>query len=62
MRIQVFPNIHDLFAEAIKTLQIFNQASWQETFLAVWLSALRLVQRVEIDPYQFFVFMEGLNK
>lgn len=47
MRIQFFPNIHELFAEAIKTLQILNQASWQETFLALWLSALRLVQRVE---------------
>lgn len=50
MKIQEFPNIRDLFAEQIKTLQIINQASWQETFLALWLSALRLVQRVEIDP------------
>ncbi|RDX90256.1 Mediator of RNA polymerase II transcription subunit 33A, partial [Mucuna pruriens] len=49
MRIQFFPNIHELFAEGIKTLQILNQASWQETFLALWLSALRLVQR-ERDP------------
>ncbi|MED6194755.1 hypothetical protein PIB30_031508 [Stylosanthes scabra] len=31
-----------VLTEAIKTLRIFNQASWQETFLAVWLSALRL--------------------
>ncbi|KAJ3688468.1 hypothetical protein LUZ61_017632 [Rhynchospora tenuis] len=29
-----------------KTLQIVNQASWQETFQALWISALRLVQRV----------------
>ncbi|KAJ1695237.1 hypothetical protein LUZ63_011935 [Rhynchospora breviuscula] len=28
-----------------KTLQIVNQASWQETFQALWISALRLVQR-----------------
>lgn len=39
----------DVLTEAIKTLQILNQASWQETFLALWLSALRLVQR-ERDP------------
>lgn len=39
----------DVLTEQIKTLQIINQASWQETFLALWLSALRLVQR-ERDP------------
>lgn len=33
-------------AEIITTLQVLNRASWQETFLALWLSALRLVQRV----------------
>ncbi|XP_038693797.1 mediator of RNA polymerase II transcription subunit 33A-like isoform X2 [Tripterygium wilfordii] len=31
--------------EAINTLKVLNQASWQETFLALWVSALRLVQR-----------------
>ncbi|KAK7294927.1 hypothetical protein RJT34_17826 [Clitoria ternatea] len=39
----------DVLTEGIKSLQILNQASWQETFLALWLSALRLVQR-ERDP------------
>ncbi|XP_054780626.1 mediator of RNA polymerase II transcription subunit 33A-like isoform X2 [Prosopis cineraria] len=39
----------DVLTEGIKTLHTFNQASWQETFLALWLSALRLVQR-ERDP------------
>ncbi|TKY65627.1 Mediator of RNA polymerase II transcription subunit 33A [Spatholobus suberectus] len=39
----------DVLTDGIKTLQILNQASWQETFLALWLSALRLVQR-ERDP------------
>ncbi|XP_022635530.1 mediator of RNA polymerase II transcription subunit 33A isoform X2 [Vigna radiata var. radiata] len=39
----------DVLTEGIKTLQMLNQASWQETFLALWLSALRLVQR-ERDP------------
>ncbi|KAL2330468.1 hypothetical protein Fmac_018049 [Flemingia macrophylla] len=39
----------DVLTEGIKTLQKLNQASWQETFLALWLSALRLVQR-ERDP------------
>nr|XP_027188306.1 mediator of RNA polymerase II transcription subunit 33A-like isoform X2 [Cicer arietinum] len=39
----------DVLKEGIKTLQIINQASWHETFLALWLSALRLVQR-ERDP------------
>lgn len=45
--IQLIPNSTDLTAEGILTLQVFNQASWQETFLELWLSALRLVQRVE---------------
>ncbi|WCJ27895.1 Mediator of RNA polymerase II transcription subunit 33A [Euphorbia peplus] len=38
-------------AETTKTLQIVNRASWQETFLALWLSALRLVQR-ERNPVE----------
>lgn len=38
-----------ILRETIRTLQGFNRASWQETFLALWLSALRLVQRVEIS-------------
>jgi hypothetical protein len=29
------------------TLHIINQASWQETFEALWISALRLLQRVD---------------
>ncbi|CAB4315432.1 unnamed protein product [Prunus armeniaca] len=41
----------DILAEGILTLQVFNQASWQETFLELWLSALRLVQR-ERDPLE----------
>ncbi|XP_057971679.1 mediator of RNA polymerase II transcription subunit 33A-like [Malania oleifera] len=39
----------DILTEIINTLQVFNRASWQETFLALWISALRLVQR-ERDP------------
>ncbi|KAJ0975421.1 hypothetical protein J5N97_017386 [Dioscorea zingiberensis] len=35
----------EILAELTKTLQVVNQASWQETFLALWVSALRLVQR-----------------
>nr|XP_023904924.1 mediator of RNA polymerase II transcription subunit 33A-like [Quercus suber] len=41
----------DVLAESIKTLQVFNQASWLETFLVLWLSALQLVQR-ERDPLE----------
>lgn len=41
----------DVLAETINTLRVFNRASWQETFLALWLSALRLVQR-ERDPLE----------
>ncbi|XP_050382850.1 mediator of RNA polymerase II transcription subunit 33A-like [Argentina anserina] len=41
----------NILAEGIMTLQVINQASWQETFLALWLSALRLVQR-ERDPLE----------
>ncbi|KAL3753268.1 hypothetical protein ACJRO7_000634 [Eucalyptus globulus] len=38
-----------ILTELTVTLQALNRASWQETFLALWLSALRLVQR-ERDP------------
>lgn len=40
-----------ILRETIRTLQGFNRATWQETFLALWLSALRLVQR-ERDPLE----------
>ncbi|XP_031387475.1 mediator of RNA polymerase II transcription subunit 33A-like isoform X2 [Punica granatum] len=39
----------DILTETVITLQVLNQASWQETFLALWVSGLRLVQR-ERDP------------
>lgn len=35
----------EILAELTKTLQVINQASWQETFQALWVSALRLIQR-----------------
>ncbi|XP_021281710.1 mediator of RNA polymerase II transcription subunit 33A-like [Herrania umbratica] len=41
----------DILTETIYTLRVFNKASWKETFLALWLSALRLVQR-ERDPLE----------
>ncbi|XP_058075235.1 mediator of RNA polymerase II transcription subunit 33A-like isoform X2 [Magnolia sinica] len=41
----------DILTELINTLQVINRASWQETFLALWVSALRLVQR-ERDPLE----------
>ncbi|KAE9447513.1 hypothetical protein C3L33_20589, partial [Rhododendron williamsianum] len=41
----------DILTETVKTLKVFNRASWQETFLALWLSGLRLVQR-ERDPLE----------
>ncbi|XP_052172561.1 mediator of RNA polymerase II transcription subunit 33A-like isoform X2 [Diospyros lotus] len=41
----------DVLTELINTLKVFNRASWQETFLALWLSALRLVQR-EREPLE----------
>ncbi|CAA6654567.1 unnamed protein product [Spirodela intermedia] len=37
--------LDDLASQLTKTLQVVNQASWQETFQALWISALRLVQR-----------------
>ncbi|EOY10864.1 Reduced epidermal fluorescence 4, putative isoform 1 [Theobroma cacao] len=40
-----------ILRETIYTLRVFNRASWKETFLALWLSALRLVQR-ERDPLE----------
>ncbi|KAK9125877.1 hypothetical protein Scep_014723 [Stephania cephalantha] len=41
----------DLLADLIITLQVMNRASWQQTFLELWVSALRLVQR-ERDPLE----------
>ncbi|XP_078436898.1 mediator of RNA polymerase II transcription subunit 33A-like isoform X2 [Wolffia australiana] len=35
----------DILSDLTKTLQVVNQASWQEAFQALWISALRLVQR-----------------
>ncbi|KAF8656551.1 hypothetical protein HU200_060610 [Digitaria exilis] len=35
----------EVIKEMTKTLQVLNEASWQETFKALWISALRLVQR-----------------
>ncbi|KAJ1699134.1 hypothetical protein LUZ63_007646 [Rhynchospora breviuscula] len=41
----------ELLTESTMTLQKINQASWQETFQALWISALRLVQR-DIEPIE----------
>ncbi|KAJ4788290.1 Mediator of RNA polymerase II transcription subunit 33A [Rhynchospora pubera] len=38
-------SVIEALTEGIRTLKVINQASWQETFLALWISALRLVQR-----------------
>lgn len=35
----------EIIKEMTKTAQAINEASWQETFKALWISALRLVQR-----------------
>ncbi|XP_066366779.1 mediator of RNA polymerase II transcription subunit 33A-like isoform X3 [Miscanthus floridulus] len=35
----------EYLTELSKTLQVLNRATWQETFQALWISALRLVQR-----------------
>ena len=40
--------LQNKFPELTKTLQVVNRASWQETFQALWVSALRLIQRVNI--------------
>ncbi|XP_010538443.1 PREDICTED: mediator of RNA polymerase II transcription subunit 33A-like isoform X2 [Tarenaya hassleriana] len=40
-----------ILSEMIYALKVINQASWQETFLELWLSALRLVQR-EREPLE----------
>ncbi|ONM26221.1 Mediator of RNA polymerase II transcription subunit 33A [Zea mays] len=34
-----------IIKEMTKTMQVLNEASWQETFKALWISTLRLVQR-----------------
>ncbi|KAL6988248.1 hypothetical protein U1Q18_013996 [Sarracenia purpurea var. burkii] len=54
-------NYDILSAETITTLRVFNRANWQETFLELWLSALRLVQRVKINPFKhFFLWNQNL--
>nr|XP_010921239.1 mediator of RNA polymerase II transcription subunit 33A isoform X2 [Elaeis guineensis] len=35
----------ETLTELTKSLKVMNQASWQETFQALWISALRLIQR-----------------
>lgn len=35
----------ELLTGLLKSLQAFNQTTWQDTFLGLWISALRLVQR-----------------
>ncbi|KAF8748881.1 hypothetical protein HU200_012808 [Digitaria exilis] len=35
----------EFLTELSKTLKVLNRATWQETFQALWISALRLVQR-----------------
>ncbi|KAG8085126.1 hypothetical protein GUJ93_ZPchr0010g10160 [Zizania palustris] len=35
----------EALTELSKTLQVLNRATWQETFQALWVSALRLIQR-----------------
>ncbi|KAH9309638.1 hypothetical protein KI387_037549, partial [Taxus chinensis] len=45
------PSSAEMLAELIKSLQALNGACWQETFLGVWIAALRLVQR-ERDPLE----------
>ncbi|TVU18704.1 hypothetical protein EJB05_34815, partial [Eragrostis curvula] len=40
----------EILTEISKTLQVLNRATWQETFQALWISALRLVQRGSDSP------------
>eukprot|EP01018_Ginkgo_biloba_P000531 Gb_17496 [translate_table: standard] len=41
----------EILSELTKSLQAVNGASWQETFLALWIAALRVVQR-EREPLE----------
>jgi hypothetical protein len=41
----------EMLAELVKSLQAVNGASWQETFLGLWIASLRLIQR-ERDPLE----------
>ncbi|KAF0927619.1 hypothetical protein E2562_035227 [Oryza meyeriana var. granulata] len=40
----------EALTELSKTLQVLNRATWQETFQALWISALRLIQRDDGIP------------
>ncbi|KAL4205446.1 hypothetical protein AMTRI_Chr01g137360 [Amborella trichopoda] len=41
----------EILADLVKSLQAVNGATWHETFLVLWMAALRLVQR-ERDPIE----------
>ncbi|XP_068669237.1 mediator of RNA polymerase II transcription subunit 33A-like [Aristolochia californica] len=41
----------EILTALTKTLKVLNRATWQETFQALWISALRLVQR-EREPLE----------
>ncbi|KAL8158128.1 hypothetical protein AgCh_002719 [Apium graveolens] len=41
----------DILTGSLKTLQAFNDTSWKDSFLGLWMAALRLVQR-ERDPIE----------
>lgn len=35
-----------IYTGSVKALQAINGATWQDSFLGLWMAALRLVQRV----------------
>ncbi|XP_020695036.1 mediator of RNA polymerase II transcription subunit 33A-like isoform X3 [Dendrobium catenatum] len=44
-------SVVEILTDMTKTLQMVNQACWQETFMALWISALRLVER-DREPWE----------
>lgn len=41
-----------IIAGLVKALHAVNGTAWHSTFLGLWVAALRLVQRVGIDPHK----------
>jgi hypothetical protein len=52
----------EFLTELSKTLQVLNRATWQETFQALWISGLRLVQRVRQLQPEIYIYFEKKPK
>lgn len=45
-------------AGLVKALQAVNSSTWQDTFLGLWIAALRLVNRVSIHYWCISLYID----